>query len=446
MAVSTAVMGQIRFGYGIDPSRQGPQTAGDLFDELSSGADAPHDIGPPVSVRLDMFHEARLARRNGAPEDEVKTLIKRNRAQSLEDVAALLTRRAFGFGFFERLAAFWADHFTVAGRAANRTLFIPTFEATAIRPFVMGNFADMLVAVSRDPTMLDYLDQRVSIGPNSRTGRKRGAGLNENLAREILELHTLGVGGRYSQKDVRELAELLTGYNSERETGAFRFVENWAEPGTETVLGRTYGSGRPDPGEAEGALRDIASHPDTYRHLARKLAVHFTSDTPDQGLIDHIEVALSSGSGHLPSAYAALLEHPASWESFGQKVKRPVEFLASVLKATGWRPDEMATGQKNQLRFALRSMNQPLWQAPGPDGWPESGSDWITPQGLSARIAVASRIGVRLARRRSLDPRSFADQVLADALAPGTAFAIGGAEARWEGFALLFASAEFNRR
>ncbi|MEL6476457.1 MAG: DUF1800 domain-containing protein [Pseudomonadota bacterium] len=446
MSLPHATIAPIRFGYGLAPGRLNPANAGDLFRELTAGAAGDHALGPDLPARIKMLRDAGKAKRANTDPALIDRLNKQNREQILTDIAGHLQRRAFGQGFFERMAAFWGDHFSVTGKSLNRVLFVPVFEAEAIRPHIMGNFADMLVAVSRHPVMLDYLDQRVSIGPNSRAGKRQGKGLNENLAREILELHTMGVGSSYTQTDVRELAELLTGYTYHGESGAFRFVENRAEPGAETVLGQTYGQGQPDPGEAEDALRDIARHPETLRHLARKLAVHFTSDTPDAGLVNHLEAAFREGQGHLPSVYAALLEHPASWESFGQKVKQPIDYLASILRATGWRPDAMAKGPRNQLRYALRIMNQPLWQAPGPDGWPEAGAEWITPQGLAARIEIASKTGQRLARNRDLDPPSFAREVMGDALAPATAFAIGGAEARWEGFALLFASAEFNRR
>ncbi|MEM8699790.1 MAG: DUF1800 family protein, partial [Pseudomonadota bacterium] len=277
MAVSHATIAPIRFGYGRAPWGSNPRDAGDLFRQLSEGAGAQHRLGPPLPERIKMLRDAGRAKRADRESAEAKRLGDLNRDQIISDIAGLLQRRAFGHGFFERLASFWADHFSVTGKSLNRVLFVPAFEVEAIRPHIMGNFADMLVAVTRHPVMLDYLDQRVSVGPNSRAGRRREQGLNENLAREILELHTMGVGSSYAQADVRELAELLTGYTYHGETGAFRFVENRAEPGAETVLGRTYGRGKPDPGEAEQALRDIAAHPETHRHLARKLAVHFTS-------------------------------------------------------------------------------------------------------------------------------------------------------------------------
>lgn len=447
MSVSRATIASIRFGYGFRPGDPGPSDAGDLLRELSDGAQAPPlVVGPSFAERQGMLAERREALKNNASEAEQKRLVKRNRARSVQDAAERLAQRAYGFGLFERMTAFWLDHFTVAAKSPVRALLIPVYEPEAIRPHVMGNFADMLVAVSRHAAMLDYLDQRGSVGPNSKAGRKRDIGLNENLAREVLELHTLGVGGSYSQRDVRELAELLTGYGFQPDTGAFRFVANQAEPGTETVLGRTYGRGKPDAGEAEEALRDLARHPDTARHIARKLAVHFTADTPDDKLTRHLESAFRASDGHFPSLYAALLEHPASWESFGAKVKQPIDFLVSCIRAAGLRPGKLKRGQQNQLIRALRQMNQPIQGPPGPDGWPEEGEVWITPQGLASRLEFASLLGNQLAKQRELDPRKLAEDTLRDALRPGTAFAIGGAEARWEGFALIFASPEFNRR
>ncbi|MEM7506828.1 MAG: DUF1800 domain-containing protein [Pseudomonadota bacterium] len=447
MSVSRETIAAIRFGYGFQPGLRGPSDAGDLLRELSDGAQARLLVpGPSFAERHAMLAERREALKRNASEAEQKRLVKRNRAQTVTDAAARLTQRAYGHGLFERMTSFWMDHFTVAAKSPVRALLIPVYEPEAIRPHVMGHFADMLVAVSRHAAMLDYLDQRGSVGPNSKAGRRRDIGLNENLAREVLELHTLGVGGAYTQRDVRELAELLTGYGFQPDTGEFRFVSNQAEPGTETVLGRTYGRGKPDAGEAEEALRDLARHPDTARHIARKLAVHFVSDTPDDRLVRRLESTFRDADGHLPSLYAELLEHPSSWETFGAKVKQPMDFLVSCIRATGQRPSELKRGVQNQLVRALRQMNQPIHGPPGPDGWPEAGEAWITPQGLASRLEFASLLGNQLAKDRDLDPRKLAEDVLRDALRPGTAFAIGGAEARWEGFALIFASPEFNRR
>ena len=192
-------------------------------------------------------------------------------------------------GFRERLALFWTDHFTTVGKSEPQRSAVSIYVDAAIRPHLSGRFGDLLVAAVTHPMMLTYLDQRVSVGPQSAFARRKGTsrGLNENLAREVLELHTLGVDGPYTQADVRQLAELFTGLTIDR-SGAMAFRPGWAEPGEELVLGRRYG-GNPARLEAvEQALHDLAVHPATADHVARKLAVHFVSDAPDPGLVAHM--------------------------------------------------------------------------------------------------------------------------------------------------------------
>ena len=248
---------------------------------------------------------------------------------------------------------------------------------------------------------------------------------------------------------MRELAELLTGFTYRAATATFQFRPNAAEPGAETVLGRPYGGDPARPADVDEVLEDLAVHPATARHLARKLAVHFVADEPDTGLVDHVADAWRQSGGHLPAVYRALLEHPAAWADPGAKVKRPQDLLVSTLRATGVEAAlrEQAARRRGRRYFqALRAMNQPIFQAPGPDGWAETGEEWITPQGLAARLEFAGTVGRRLARRTAFDPRDFAERALADALRPETRRVVRGAPERWEGFALVLASPEFNRR
>ena len=279
-------------------------------------------------------------------------------------------------------------------------------------------------------------------------GKRTGKGLNENLAREVLELHTLGVDGVYTQADVRGLAGLLTGFGVNRRKLTFGFFPRRAEPGQHQVLGRRYG-GAPSATHAETFLRELAVHPDTARHMAHKLAMHFVSDKPDPGLTAHIERVWIQSQGDLITVYQALLEHPAAWRDLGQKVKRPQDLVVSTLRAIGMtkaRLDEL--GERGGLRMtkALRNLNQPIFRPPGPHGWPEEAEAWITPQGLAGRLEFAGQVGQLLAKRSALDPRRFAESALGDALRPNTAFAVGAAAERWEGLALVLAAPEFNRR
>ena len=442
---SATEIAAIRFGYGLRPGETAPSGAEDLLEALRTGRQRASEV-ESTTARLTLLDEFLASKGDKALRKELNGVARR---RGLEDIAARIERRAYSpCGFYERMASFWADHFTVGTRNLRRFYFAGAYEDDAIRPHVIGHFADMLKAVVRAPAMLAYLDQAVSIGPNSKVGKRSGRGLNENLAREMLELHTLGVGAGYTQNDVREFAELLTGFGTRRRSLQFRFKKNWAEPGAETVLGRQYGG---DPAMAEHVdelLEDLARHPSTARHLARKLAVHFVSDEPDPDLITHIAGVWTKTEGDLFQVASAMLDHPAAWKHPGRKVKRPVELVVSTLRAVGDSsvlPKDPAKRGRQMLR-AMQGMGQILFKPPGPDGWPEAAGDWITAQGLAGRLQFASAIGRRLARSGGLDPRDFAELTLGTTLSETTRFVVSAAPDRWEGFALLLASPEFNRR
>jgi uncharacterized protein (DUF1800 family) len=304
----------------------------------------------------------------------------------------------------------------------------------------------MLRAVVQHPAMLVYLDQAGSFGPNSPAGRDRDRGMNENLAREILELHTLGVDAAYSQEDVRAFAELLTGLSHGPE--GFVFRARRAEPGAETVLGRRYGDGSADLAPVLQALDDMAAHPATARHLARKLVVHFLGVPAPDDLVATMAAAYLDADTDLRALYDALLADPRAWAPPFAKARTPFEFLVAALRAGGVAPAEitaLADGavQRTILR-PLAEMGQPLWRATGPDGWPEAPEAWITPAGLAARLRWSQGFAERVLT--DTDPRAFLDTALGDAASPGLRFAVAGAEQRREGLVLVLASPEFNRR
>ncbi len=452
MQVRNSTMAAIRFGYGFHPGQTPPNGAEDLISSLRRGAsDKPLFPTDSRAKRGAAIQEALRARKRNKGSAAFRNLRKSLRQSAAQDGAKLLLQRALSpHGFFERLAAFWMDHFAVAISSPMHRAIVPDFERTAIRPHVTGRFADLLIAVVQHPAMLIALDQPASVGPGSQAGQRRKRGLNENLAREVLELHTLGVDGPYTQADVREFAELLTGYGVNRETYAFQFAAKRAEPGAEAVLGERYGG---DPARADHAvdlLEDLAVHPATADHVAGKLVTHFVADTPDPDHVRHVSAAWRRSGGDLPAVYSALLDHEAAWRGFGGKVKQPIDLVASTLRAMGLTRAEANMALKRNARQmvqATAAMNQPLLLPPGPQGWPDEAKAWITPQGLAARLKFASRIGLRLARLNTADdPRRFAETALQDALRPETAFAVGGAPDKWEGYALAIASPEFNRR
>ncbi len=454
MGPSAQTIAAIRFGYGFHPDQVPPRDADDLMRSLAPGAAFAPDLGgPPMAVRARMFQtffDLRARNRNNDLKPKMRTANREIQAMFRAD----LNRRIFTpvrspYGFYERLAWFWGDHFAVTGAALKARSMIGRFEADTIRPHIAGRFSDMLRAASTHPSMLDFLNQTNSVGPNSVVGRRREVGLNENLAREIIELHTLGVSATYTQNDVRQFAELLTGLTYEPDTGAMMFTPRRAEPGAEEVLGVSYGGQEPRIDDIYRALDDLAVHPATARHIAEKLARHFTSDDPSASLIGAMEAAFIRSDGDLPTVYAALLDHPDSWASFGQKVKQPFDFVVSSIRATGPTAADMADfgGDENKGRSAfraLRRMNQMPYTPPGPQGWPEAPDAWITPQGLTERISWASNIARAVENR--IDPRDFVETALTDHITEETLFAATRAAERWEGIALVLASPKFNRR
>jgi uncharacterized protein (DUF1800 family) len=346
----------------------------------------------------------------------------------------------------ERLVQFWADHFTVTPKNRVERALPGALIEDAIRPNLMQPFAAMLKAVVTHPAMLIYLNQEASFGPGSRRGQRRDKGLNENLARELLELHTLGVSAGYGQADVRELAELLTGLTLKPGVG-FVFDKGRAEPGAETVLGVEYAGDGVAP--ILRMLDDLAVRPETARHLAGKLAVHFLADVPDAGLVAALEAAWIKTGGDLAAVTGALLRHEAAWVPEVGKARQPFDFLVAALRALGVSADEVYGAEGKAFRRMvlepLADMGQPLWQAPGPDGWSEAAADWITPQGLAARITWAIEVPERLAKPLP-DPRGFVQTALGARASDRLIWAVAAAESVREGVGLTLAAPEFNRR
>jgi len=352
-----------------------------------------------------------------------------------------------GTGFSHRLTAFWDNHFAVEMSSHTRVMMAPDLRYT-LSTYLGGYFADMLVAAVTHPAMLSYLDQNISAGPNSPEGKKGRRGLNENLAREILELHTLGVGAGYTQKDVTHFAELLTGLDFN--TDGFVFSPRMAEPGPMPVLGRSYATG-PEKGfgDIEAALRDIASRPETARYLSRKLVRFFIADDPPESIAGACEEAWRGSNGHLPTVYRALLDHPDSWRAPFAKARTPEEFVVASLRALN--PpmlDAAETWERKQINSwlirPLTAMGQPYGKPPGPDGWPDEATAWITPPALAARIEWA--FGLARDEASDTDPRVFVETALGPLASPTLRRAVAGAETRPEGVALVLASPAFNRR
>lgn len=446
----------LRFGFGLGPGR--PPPAGP--EALLAGLDGPDTAAArwPVTPMAEHLATARAliaatrARQRGEGDGEKERRAARTaRTRAVRhDLVQCLSRAAFGpDDLRERLVLFWANHFAAAGRSPRFRGTTAAHVEDAIRPHLAGDFATLLRAAILHPVMLQFLDQNRSAGPDSPQVRAQGrGGPNENLARELLELHTLGVGGSYGQDDVEALALLLTGLSFTLEEG-FVFRPRMAERGTFRVLGRSYGGDRrPQLADIEAALDDLARHPDTAGHIARKLATHFVADDPDPDLVAHVAAAFRAGDGALRPVYAALLEHPAAWAPARRKIKPPFDFVASALRALGVGPDAMQRMRPAQvtrvLHQPLAQMGQPFFEPPSPAGWPEDGAHWLAPPVLAARIAWAMEGPDRLGETH--DPRALVEAALAEAADAEVAFAAAAAETRSEGVGLVLASPAFNRR
>ena len=421
--------------------------------------------GPPASaITLKQVRELRLARqlarRAQAASDEPAPAVD---TEAIREYGRFIVRQyrqqvakrhrqaiASDQPFVERLVHFWSNHFAISADKQPIGAIAVQHEDEAIRPYVTGNFQDMLLAVERHPAMLMYLDNHASVGPNSmaaRAVRNRGRdlGLNENLAREILELHTLGVDGGYQQEDVAEFAKVLTGWSVGRigerrddgDPGEFHFRSRVHEPGDKRILGKRYPEGGIE--EGEQVLANLALQSATARHIATKLARHFVADEPSAALVDRLAAAYLASSGELMPVYRVLIEAEESWHQPLAKYKTPQDFVISTYRALDYTPDN----SERILGFLTQLGQRPL--TPGsPAGWPDTAAHWNGGNALLKRIEWASAVG-RFADDR-VSPLQLADAVLGEIASSATRSSIARAESASQAFAMLFAAPEFQRR
>ena len=447
-----------RFGTGLSPVLRPPESAEAMITRLAGpdtvAANLPISGFEATVPSLATFQAANAAVREakGTPREEAAQQAARALRIEISAVRQHNTLTTFARGvaaadgFRERMTAFWADHFTVKSKAVPQRHLIAPYVEDAIRPHVAGRFGDMLSAVVLHPMMLTYLEQVRSVGPDSKAGRRTGRGLNENLARELLELHLVGANGGYDQVDVTQLAELLTGL-SYTSRGGFDYRADWAEPGAEVVMGRRYPAAA-DLSSVTAALQDLAVRPQTAAHLARKMAVHFVADDPDPALVAGMSDAYLGSGGDLLAMSSAMLAHPAAWSQQRMKVRRPDLFITAALRALGTRAravlDLRPGAYQQHITGALALMGQPLESPVGPDGWSEAAADWITPQGLAARISWALRSPAVFVDPLP-DPRQFVQTALGGAAPPEVVFAAGAAEKLSDGIGVVLTSPAFQR-
>ena len=405
-------------------------------------------IGAPAEASPKAISDAvRAFRMIGQTNEQQRQQTRRELRRRLVEIAAaesrtaLTTRATSERPFVERLVAFWSNHLCVSiGAKVLVAPFAGSYEREAIRPHVLGRFEDMVLASAKHPAMLIYLDNFQSIGPSSRGARlaARGRaqrGLNENYARELLELHTLGVDGGYTQQDVQELAKILTGWTvggiargpGQQMTGqrgrrpldpargramaeqagtdarvGFAFQDLLHEPGAKTVLGVRYGEAGVE--EGERVVRALVRHPSTATFLATKLVTHFVSDEPPAAAVDRIARVFRDSDGDLRAVSAALIELPEAWSDGARKFRTPQEWLVAVLRAFDAHDVSVATMP------VLRQLRHPLWSPQAPKGFGDKTQEWADPDSLLNRAELARTIARRL-RVQRIDPRILLDVV-----------------------------------
>ncbi len=432
-------------------------------------------IGPADLPRGNDLFDTRRALEHVAAEREKRQLAKNpppgmTAAQILaghyRDVivadvrSRLATAAATTRPFAERLQWFWANHFTVSLLKGSTRGLVGAFERDAIRPNIAGRFETLLVASTTHPAMLRYLDNAQSAGPHSRVvaleSRRaarvgespRVTGINENLAREVLELHTLGAesarAGVYTQADVTAFAAVLSGWRVGQDAAARagdRFDPNWHEPGTKVLLGRSYSEG---PEALKAVLRDLAAHPATARFVATKLARHFVADEPPPALVERMSAAYLRHDGQLGAVYRTLIEDDLAWSAQPAKLKTPEEFVVSTarLLAGGERMFERADVVNPAA--SVGALGQRVMAAPSPAGWSDRAEDWLGPDAVWKRVEWATRVAQRAAR--DVDARQLAVQSLGPLLGAETAQQLDRASEGSQALALLLLAPEFQRR
>jgi uncharacterized protein (DUF1800 family) len=460
MAAQDAAIAANRFGLGARPGElqhMGSAARDALLGQLKGPAPTLAESLPATSETLAQVIAAREARRN-APDDKDPTVQVALKLRNIyvpvyanEVVARFRAAVASQRSFLERLTHFWSNHFAVSVDKLVVLGLAGGMEREAIRPHVLGSFPQMLLAVEQHPAMLLYLDNHVSIGPGSRAaqlaGRRsdRKVGINENLGREILELHTLGVGSGYTQQDVQSLAAIITGWSiggygaGQRggEPGQFFFREVMHEPGGQTLLGRRYGEN--DVSQGEAALKALAVDRRTAHHISTKLARHFIADDPPATAVDRMTSAWLKTEGDLPSVYRALLESHESWSTPLAKFKTPADYIHSTFRALDL---PVAPGRQSLQVFEL--LGQRSFQPGSPAGWADTSADWDGSAALLKRVEWAQSIAQKSGAGRRAD--EVAAEALGATLGAETLRAIERAQDASQALTLFLGSPEFMRR
>ena len=424
----------VRFGLGRRNAERVPSDPAEwLRGQLAQPAAGSDSARPSTVNGLSALRQDR-ADKPPPGEGRASALYRAEAAAAVENALTTATP------FRERLVWFWTNHFTVSIRGGVAAV-AGAFVEEAIRPHVTGRFDDMLFAVMRHPAMLMYLNNAGSVGPGSPSGQRSQRGLNENLARECLELHTVSPAADYSQTDVTNFAKLLTGWSIDlrADQPGFRFRPMAHEPGTQLLMDREF----PD-GEAGGvaALHFLAAHPLTQRFLATKLVRHFVADDPPADAVRRVEDVLLETRGDLGAAADALVSLDAAWQP-ASKLRTPMDFVVATMRMLDLPPEQR---QGMNLPRIVGSLGQPMWNAPQPNGWPDRASDWTTPEAIMRRIDWAYSVSGRVSADSGQDTAELAEATLGPLLGDDTLQAVHRAGSRRDAITLLLTSPEFQRR
>lgn len=449
--VKPSLIGARRLGFGVDaakaPAAIADAKSGFLEQLTKSSAFAAPDL-LTTDAAMDLFvARAAVIKAGGAAPDADRTAFAKfpTSGEVLErDLGVRLARIvATDRPLIERLALHWLNHFTAAIAEQPFAYFLSSFEREAIRPHMLGRFADLLVAATTHPAMLAYLNNRNSIGPSTPRGARGRKGLNENHAREVLELHSLGVNGGYTQADIIELAKALTGWtiniDPRREMAAEQrraFDPSIHEPGVRTVMGRRY----PDTGrdQAIDILRDVAAHPATARYVTHRLVAHFVGDDAPPDLEVRLARIFLDTGGDLMKVTGALVSDDAIWSAPLAKIRPPIEFLGGAAQVLGFVP------VSPKPLISLKIMGQPYLDAAAPNGWPEGNDAWAAPDAWKSRLDWAAQTSAHV--ERPMAPAELIARAFGDAVSAETRATVMGGATAAQSLTLLLLSPEFQRR
>ena len=465
-----AALAPHRFGVGPRPGdidRIASDPRGSLLAELQAGSkpiadpeleSSADDARATVAFRQERKRE-REARRMQASSNEAEarnSMLREDGNGMAEPKQPPLPQRIYlaeararyqaaldsDIGLVERLVWFWSNHFCVSADKGLVRSLCGAYEREAIRPHVLGKFSDMLIAAETHPAMLIYLDNARSFGPGSIAGQRQHKGLNENLAREIMELHTLGVRTGYTQADVTNFAKVITGWRVypparfPEHGGEFWFNARMHEPGTQTVLGEKFGQ----PGFEQGraVLLSLAHHPGTAKHIATKLARHFVADEPPADLVERLARRFHETGGDLNEVTRALVTAPEAWSAMPSKLKKPSEWIVAAMRAS-----RIEIGDVRRVINTQNLLGEPLWRPPAPKGFSDNSAAWV--DGLAERLDIANQFARRVGNQIGRP-----DEMVEDALGPlasnETRQTVARAESGAQAVALLLMAPEFQRR